>query len=175
MALMAKNTSASKVVAARSKFDSGTRKKFGAVLAAIRSNGPELEKLPGVIRVRPGFLFQDGWITRQPAVVVVVDPRKSYTRGTGKGEIPTAIGDVAVDVAEASPVDQLIADHGAEEGTRALSSLPASSAPDLALPAWESLEDQSAARGVIPEACSASRPYLTHRPRASRSNRSRER
>ena len=52
----------------------GGDKRFDKVKEAIRANIDELRQLEGVVAIRPGFLFQDGWITNQPAIVLAVDP-----------------------------------------------------------------------------------------------------
>ncbi|RKR74580.1 phospholipase D-like domain-containing protein [Frondihabitans australicus] len=51
--------------------------------------------VPGVLSVRPGYLFRDGWITDERAIVVTVsDPAPS---------LPTSLEGVPVDVRVASP------------------------------------------------------------------------
>src|SRR3954452_23208370 len=52
------------------------RRTFDAVAEAIREHGDELRALDGVVSVRPGYRFQDGWITDEPAVVVTVLPER---------------------------------------------------------------------------------------------------
>jgi phosphatidylserine/phosphatidylglycerophosphate/cardiolipin synthase-like enzyme len=51
--------------------------------------------LPGVLSVRPGYLFRGGWITAERAVVVTVQESVS--------SLPTSVAGVPVDVRVASP------------------------------------------------------------------------
>ncbi len=49
---------------------------FSKIVRAINKNRAMLESIPGVISVRPGFLFKNGWITKTPAIVVTVAPSR---------------------------------------------------------------------------------------------------
>jgi hypothetical protein len=98
--------------------DEATRARFAGVYQAIREHRDELLGIPGVISVRPGYRFERGWITDEPAVVVTV--RRKLPDGELGGAahvIPRTSGDVRVDVAPASPVEQLRA--AAAEGVEA--------------------------------------------------------
>jgi hypothetical protein len=121
-------------VPAPSRFDPEARRKFDAVRKAIDDYGDELRAIPRVVGVRPGYKFQDGWITDEPAVVVTVEPGSGLDRMRGAAGISDDYGGVPVDVAPASPVEQLRA-QGATRGLRA-AGVPIPGA-DLALPDWE--------------------------------------
>lgn len=58
-------------------------------------------KVRGVFSVRPGYLFRDGWITREPAIVLTVD------RNATDLSLPTEIQGIPVDVRRATPIEQL--------------------------------------------------------------------
>lgn len=121
-------------VPAPSRFDPEARRKFDAVRKAIDDHGDELRAIPGVVGVRPGYKFQDGWITDEPAVVVTVEPGSGLDRTRGAAGIPDDYGGVPVDVAPALPAEQLRA-QGATRGLRAAGvPIPGD---DLALPDWE--------------------------------------
>jgi hypothetical protein len=92
-------------------------------LAAARTvcdrHRARLLKLPNVIDVSPGYKFQDGWITSTPAVVVTV-LRKDPAEALGANALPGELDGVPVDVAPATPQQQLqfLAAKGGTRGTR---------------------------------------------------------
>ena len=63
-------------------------------------------RYPNVVDVRPGYKFQDGWITSIPAVVVTV-LRKDPAAALGDKALPEVVDGVPVDVAPATPLQQL--------------------------------------------------------------------
>ncbi|AMM20478.1 hypothetical protein AX769_10370 [Frondihabitans sp. PAMC 28766] len=67
---------------------------FSSISDLIRAHQTELA-LPGVLSVRPGYAFHEGWITDTPAVVVTVT--------TTVSGLPDEIEGVPVDVRVASP------------------------------------------------------------------------
>jgi hypothetical protein len=75
-----------------------------AIEAAERYRG-QLEQIPGVVTVRAGYKFENGWITKTPAVVV------SVTREFDRKSLP-ALGPIAVDVAPADPYDLMRRERG---------------------------------------------------------------
>lgn len=60
--------------------------------------------MPGVIEVRPGWQFSDGWITDKKAIVVVVDEKKTSAALDAEGTfaLPTVFDNFPVDVRQAS-------------------------------------------------------------------------
>ena len=110
--------------------------RFDKVKEAIRANIDELRQLEGVVAIRPGFLFQDGWITNQPAIVLAVDP-DVLADPEKLAKLPESADGVPVDLAPATPAEQLRGLQGAP-GARGAAG-PAIKAPedDLALPGWE--------------------------------------
>lgn len=75
-----------------------------AIDRTIRRHWSKLRK-KGVLAVRPGYAFTGGWITNQPAAVAIVDKKKKHV--PPKDLLPTRIGDTAVDVQEAGPIERL--------------------------------------------------------------------
>jgi len=74
-----------------------------AIDRTIRRHWSKLRK-KGVLAVRPGYAFTGGWITNQPAAVAIVDKKKKHV--PPKDLLPTRIGDTAVDVQEAGPIER---------------------------------------------------------------------
>ncbi len=58
-------------------------------------------RAPGVFSIRPGYFVRDGWVSREPAIVVTVDRRLPNPT------LPARIGGVPVDVRRATPFEQL--------------------------------------------------------------------
>ena len=50
----------------------GPASSFARVEDVIKRRGDELRQIPGVVDVRPGYRFEDDWITNEPAVVLAV-------------------------------------------------------------------------------------------------------
>ena len=94
---------------------------------AVLKHRDTLLKRADVVNVRAGYRFKDGWITDERAVVITVR-RKLPTGQVSRGEllpltlpVTSAAGTVVqvpVDVAPASPVEQLLADRRTTEGLR---------------------------------------------------------
>lgn len=70
-------------------------------IEAARANEAALLRLPGVVAVRAGYRFVDGWITKTPAVVVAVD------RLPADASIPGEVDGVVTDAVVADPLDRL--------------------------------------------------------------------
>jgi hypothetical protein len=80
---------------------------FNAAQSVVDRRRQELLKYPNVIDVRPGYKFTSGWITQTPSIVVTV-LRKDPPAALGeKGLLPSTIDGVPVDVAPATPAEQL--------------------------------------------------------------------
>jgi hypothetical protein len=134
-----------KPVLARSRYDSETRAKFDKVAAAIRAHEGELRAIPDVIDVRPGYPFRNGKVRREPAVVVKVLRKKPESNVPPDQRIPRSLDGVPVDVAPATPVEQLRAEGQADAELLSDQTTPSDeSTDDLALPDWD--------RGLAPEA-----------------------
>ena len=65
---------------------------------------------PGVIGVRTGYRFKDGWITDEPCIVAIVDQRLDPSAVPPAVRIPEQIENVDVDVAIATPVQQFVSE-----------------------------------------------------------------
>ena len=85
---------------------SGKSDDFTRVRDIIRRHARELDK-PGVIAVRPGYVFRDGWISTAPAIVPVVVKKKDLAELAPSEILPSHIEGVAVNVASATPLEQL--------------------------------------------------------------------
>lgn len=79
------------------------------IAAAVRIGTEQLANDPNVLGVRSGYRFKNGWITDEPAVVVLVRSKLSYAdvRGAGMTLLPREINGIAVDVRTAPLVKQL--------------------------------------------------------------------
>lgn len=125
-------------VPARSRHDAETLARFAVVDRAIRQHRDRLMAIEGVLAVRPGFRFRDGRIVKEPAVVVKVR-RKKPPHELSPGElIPRELDGAPVDVAPASPLEQLRASAPADPGLLAAAVPPSEEdITDLALPDWD--------------------------------------
>jgi len=85
------------------------RSRFARVEQVLAANRQSLLAIPGVIGVRPGYRFRDGWITDEPCIVAVVNQKTVGTDLPSLARIPDNVGGVDVDVAIASPMQQFIA------------------------------------------------------------------
>jgi hypothetical protein len=72
--------------------------------AAIAAHIDELRK-PGVLSVRTGYKVVAGWPTRKPAIVVTVEHKTDAIPAAD--QLPQKLDGFAVDVREASPLNQL--------------------------------------------------------------------
>src|SRR5262245_42910895 len=84
--------------------------KFKKVVSAIKRNGNILLAIPGVISIRPGYRFKNGWLTAEPAVVVGVRRKLRRSLLLVKERVPASIDNVPVDVEVA------FTDYGRTEG-----------------------------------------------------------
>lgn len=80
---------------------------FDDVLDAIKLHGEELIGFDEVVSVKPGYRFNNGRITDQPAVVVTVLRKRDLAEISAKQLIPRKLGKAIVDVAPATPLEQL--------------------------------------------------------------------
>jgi hypothetical protein len=70
------------------------------LMPLINAHQAEL-KQPGVASIRPGYLIQDGWPTKMPAIVVIV------SKSSGNLTLPDHVEGVPVDVRRATDVEEL--------------------------------------------------------------------
>lgn len=80
---------------------------FDLVKAAILVHGEDLASYPHVVKVEPGFAFSDGQITKEPAVVVLVDRKTPLAALRARDVLPARLGKVRVDVRQATIEEQL--------------------------------------------------------------------
>jgi hypothetical protein len=85
-----------------------------AVDAALQQARASFSRLPGVLAVRTGYRFQDGWPTNDRVLVVVVAGAKEATEGISR--FPAAVAGVPVEVRPVTPLDLLEASRLAVEG-----------------------------------------------------------
>ena len=67
----------------------------------INANRAKLMK-PGVLSVRPGFKFTNGWITHTPAIVATVKKKKAADQLSAADVLPTEVDGTPVDVIQAT-------------------------------------------------------------------------
>ena len=90
------------------KLDQATRAKIAAVIAAHRG---ELERVSGFVDAAPGFRIANGWVRREPAIVLYVHGKRPASELQREELAPRAIGGYPVDVATADPL-RLLAQDG---------------------------------------------------------------
>jgi hypothetical protein len=118
---------------------------FSAARSVADRYRTRLMKDRNVVDVRAGYKFTGGWVTDTPAVVVTV-LRKDPLEAVGDRALPAELDGVPVDVAPATPAEQLRHLAGARRGTRG---------PVPALPGVE--EEPLLAPGDMPGAEDATR------------------
>jgi hypothetical protein len=132
---------------------------FDEVKRAIQANLGELRGLDGVVAIRPGYKFEDGWITNEPAIILSVDP-EVLADPAKAASFPTAADGVPIDLTPATPIEQLRGLSGGP-GARAAGG-PDIKVPedDLALPGWQ--DEAPAAPGAEPEVAERkpTKPYI---------------
>jgi phosphatidylserine/phosphatidylglycerophosphate/cardiolipin synthase-like enzyme len=74
--------------------------RLNALVPIIEAHAQELKK-PGVLSVRPGYRVENGWLTQEPAIVVIT------ARDAGEIPLPAEISGVRVDVRQATSVEEL--------------------------------------------------------------------
>jgi hypothetical protein len=87
-------------------YEAALRVAFSAAASVAERHRNRLLNMPNVIDVRAGYKFSNGWITDTPAVVVTV-LRKDAPHTLGSSLLPTELDGVPVDVAAATPLQQL--------------------------------------------------------------------
>jgi len=74
---------------------------------AVAAARGAFDRYANVVHIRGGWKFRDGWITDEPAVVIVVREKQDVEEldATGSSALPTQIMGFAVDIKSASPFD----------------------------------------------------------------------
>ena len=70
----------------------------------IKANLAQFKK-PGALSVRPGYKIRNGWITKQPSIVVTV--QKKTANISPQDAVPSNVGGYATDVREATTIQKL--------------------------------------------------------------------
>jgi hypothetical protein len=118
---------------------------FDKVIVAIEKHGDRLRRIPGVLSVRPGYRFSRGRLSAIPAIVVTVVRKRSPGDVREEDRIPRTLDGVPVDVAPATPAEQLGAMQDADAAGRRQ---PRPPADEIALPGWDRMEQADEATGV---------------------------
>ena len=84
------------------------RRRFQVIDDVLERNRQQLLAIPGVLGVRAGYRFKDGWITDEPCIVAIVDQKLQPAAVPSAVRIPDRIENLDVDVAIATPVQQLV-------------------------------------------------------------------
>jgi hypothetical protein len=82
--------------------------KLAKVQEVIDRNRDELLGYPGVVDVRPGYRFRNGWITDEPAIVAAVSEKRERSALVSGNALPPSIGAYKIDVVPATPLEQLL-------------------------------------------------------------------
>src|SRR5262249_50351116 len=84
------------------------RGRFQVIGEVLERNRAQLLAIPGVLGARMGYRFKSGWSTDEPCIVAVVDQKLQPAAVSSAVRIPDRIENVDVDVAIATPVQQLV-------------------------------------------------------------------
>lgn len=137
---------AARGVRAATSLDEATRHTFSRIVEVIKDHHKELYR-PGVIDIRPGYRFTDGLITDEPVIVVVVDRKLEQSSLSPRDRIPPSIEGISIDVAPATPLEQLrhrMRDEEMVEGEAGSIAPLLADEPQIALPFSESFTDEEA-------------------------------
>jgi phosphatidylserine/phosphatidylglycerophosphate/cardiolipin synthase-like enzyme len=83
--------------------ESAIRRQIQAVIDENR----ELFAKANATKVEPGYLFRNGWITREPAIIVRVPRKLADPQAHDVERLPRRVGGFRIDVAPAEPLLQL--------------------------------------------------------------------
>ena len=83
--------------------------------AVIDRNRNLLMSVPNVIAAEPGFPVVKGKLLREPAIILYVSQKLSEPRLLPEELAPETVEGIRVDVVQASPVMQLMADPASRE------------------------------------------------------------
>jgi hypothetical protein len=119
---------------------------LGAARSAADRHRADLMKDLNVVDVSAGYKFEDGWITDTPAVIVTV-LQKGDPQAMGSQPLPDELDGIPVDVAAATPAEQLryLSARGTEE---ARGPVPAAPAEEELLEPGDVPTVEEAARGA---------------------------
>jgi hypothetical protein len=129
--------------------------KLDYLVPIMNAHLPELKK-PGVAFVRPGYKIENGWPTREPAIVVVLSQN-----ATPPPDIPAEVDGVKVDVRTATAVEQMRHDDPAQFAKIA------SNHPEVAAGALPEIDPvaEEAVEALAPEVLAA-KPQIQYTPAA---------
>jgi hypothetical protein len=131
-------------LAAHSWFSERAQQGFDEIFHVITTHGDALRRVPGVVAIRAGFAFRNGWITDVPALVIKVDPTNPSYSSLAVDKALAGIT-VPTNIVVASPIDRLRNRAPTEVGAEALVVQASVATNDLALPDWERYETPLAA------------------------------
>ena len=81
---------------------------FASINDIIARRSHELLGLPGVLAVRPGYRFRNGWISNEPCIVALVQRKISDADLPPASRIPEWLDGITIDVAPAGPIEQVL-------------------------------------------------------------------
>src|SRR5690348_14345748 len=73
------------------------RSRFARIEQVLAANRQSLLAIPGVIGVRPGYRFRDGWITDEPCIVAVVTQKTAGSDLPSLARVRDNVGVIDVD------------------------------------------------------------------------------
>ncbi len=73
------------------------------IRGAIARNQEQLSAIKGFVDAEPGFRIADGWVVREPAIVVHVEAKKPETELLPEDIAPAAIDGVPIDILSVDP------------------------------------------------------------------------
>ena len=116
------------------------QRQFRKIVATIEKYGNDLRAYPGVVNLRAGYRFRNGWFTHpaQPAIVVSVLEKKDRSALPHKALLPKKFHGIPVDVKPATPLEQVKYLGGSVALVASLAAKSDAVADDdLAVPGWQ--------------------------------------
>lgn len=123
------------------------RQAFFEVIKTIETHRAEIERIPGVISIRPGYRIANGDFTGVPAIVVSVMPGFPNQKSSDKFTVPQKINNVWVDVTPATPNEQLIYHQRQKALSESIEEIVIPAQTDEAIAQWNLILEG----GVAPE------------------------
>ena len=88
------------------KLEEATKSAISTVIAAHRE---KIEKITGFVGCEPGFRIVDGWVRREPAIIVYVERKRPVDELVREEVAQRSVGGYRIDIVQADPMRLLAA------------------------------------------------------------------